>query len=254
MSAEAISAAQAASVQGALDSLVNDTRQIQTFVWANSAARTAQTGMIAGDFGFQTDTSTTYRYSGSSWVAFYPGSNVAMIPSSVAGTGVSFSSTTGVVTFTNATSVSVNGCFTSAFANYRINWDIPTTSATLNITMQLRASGTNAATGYDRLVNGGTGAVAAPTMANNLNQTSWQVAAASTSQHHSALELWRPAVAVGTVGLLTGNGLTNPPTAASTFATQQSNLFHRTATAYDGFTLTPSTGNFTGTLRIQGYN
>jgi hypothetical protein len=176
-----------------------------------------------------------------------------VIPTSVAGGGVTVDAV-GLVSFSAASSVTVNGCFTSTYANYRVVWDIPTTSANLNITMQLRVSGTSAATAYDRIVNGGTGAVAAPTMVNNLNQTSWQVAAATTAQHHSTLDLFRPAVAVGTVGLLSGIGLTNPPTAAGTFAIQQAGLFHRTATAYDGFTLTPSTGTCTGTLRIYGYN
>jgi len=44
------------------------TRQIQTFVWADNAARTAQTGMTAGDEGYQTDTDTAYRYDGTAWV------------------------------------------------------------------------------------------------------------------------------------------------------------------------------------------
>ena len=177
-----------------------------------------------------------------------------IIPTSVAGAGVSYDATTGLVTFTAASTISVNGCFTSIFANYRVMWDIPTTSANLNLTMQLRVAGANAATAYDRLINGGTGAIAAPTMVNNLNQTSWQMAAATTAQHHSILDLWRPAVAVGTVGMLQGVGLTNPPTAAGTWAIQQASVFHRTATAYDGFTIATSTGTCTGTLRIYGYN
>jgi len=179
---------------------------------------------------------------------------VGMIPTSVSGAGVSYNATTGLVTLTASSAIRVNGCFTSDFANYRIIWDIPTTSTNLNLTMQLRVGGTNAATAYDRIINGGTGAIAAPTMVNNLNQTSWQVAAATTAQHHSTLDLFRPAVAVGTVGLLSGIGLTNPPTAASTFAIQQAGLFHRTATAYDGFGIDTSAGTATGTLRIYGYN
>jgi len=43
------------------------TREIQTFVWADNAARTAQTGMTAGDEGYQTDTDTGYRYDGAAW-------------------------------------------------------------------------------------------------------------------------------------------------------------------------------------------
>ena len=171
----------------------------------------------------------------------------------VAGSGVSVDAT-GLVSFTAASSIIVNGCFSGSYANYRVVWDIPTTSTNNAMTMRLRFAGTDAATAYDRLVLGGTGAAATASVANNLNQTSWQVAAATTSQHHSTLELWRPAVAVATVGVLVGMGTTNPPTAAATFATQQANLFHRTATAYDGFSLTPSTGTFTGTLRVYGYN
>lgn len=44
-------------------------RQIQTFRWADSTARGAQTGMIAGDRGYQTDTAVEYIYNGSAWVA-----------------------------------------------------------------------------------------------------------------------------------------------------------------------------------------
>ena len=43
------------------------TRQIQSFLWADNAARTAQTGMVAGDEGYQTDTDTAYRYDGTAW-------------------------------------------------------------------------------------------------------------------------------------------------------------------------------------------
>ena len=48
---------------------IGNTRQIKTYKWADNAARTAQTGMTAGDEGYQTDTDTTYIYSGSVWRA-----------------------------------------------------------------------------------------------------------------------------------------------------------------------------------------
>lgn len=44
-------------------------RAIQTYKWANAAARTAQTGMSEGDIGDQADTDVQYRYSGSAWAA-----------------------------------------------------------------------------------------------------------------------------------------------------------------------------------------
>lgn len=50
------------SVQDALDS-----RQARSYVWANSTARGAQTGMSTGDIGYQSDTEVYYRYSGAAW-------------------------------------------------------------------------------------------------------------------------------------------------------------------------------------------
>ena len=47
---------------------VENVRQIQTYKWADNAARTAQTGMGAGDEGYQTDTDTNYRYDGAGWI------------------------------------------------------------------------------------------------------------------------------------------------------------------------------------------
>ena len=38
-----------------------------SYVWADAAARTAQTGMTVGAKGTQTDTGVTYRYNGTSW-------------------------------------------------------------------------------------------------------------------------------------------------------------------------------------------
>lgn len=70
LSIEDITAAMATSIQDAFDDKVNDTRQIQTFRWADSTARGAQTGMIAGDRGYQTDTAVEYIYNGSAWVTY----------------------------------------------------------------------------------------------------------------------------------------------------------------------------------------
>lgn len=70
MSAEAISAAEATSVQAALDTLINDSRQQQTYFWTDSSGRTSQTGMRVNDLGYQADTNITYRYNGSIWVAW----------------------------------------------------------------------------------------------------------------------------------------------------------------------------------------
>jgi len=52
----------ATSIQDALDS-----RQASSYVWADQAARDAQTGMANGNFGFQQDNSSLYMFNGTTW-------------------------------------------------------------------------------------------------------------------------------------------------------------------------------------------
>lgn len=53
---------QGASIQAALSK-----RERFDFVWANSAERTAQTGMVQGSRGYQVDTKSEYIYDNSAW-------------------------------------------------------------------------------------------------------------------------------------------------------------------------------------------
>lgn len=46
----------------------SDTRQFASYRWANAAARTAQTGMLERDMGYQADTATGYCYIGGVWL------------------------------------------------------------------------------------------------------------------------------------------------------------------------------------------
>jgi len=59
-------------VAGAWVALADLTQYTGTkyYRWVNAAARTAQTGMVAGDKGYQIDTAVTYRYNGSAWKAW----------------------------------------------------------------------------------------------------------------------------------------------------------------------------------------
>ena len=58
---------------------VENVRQIKTYKWADNAARTAQTGMVAGDEGYQTDTDANYHYTGSVWSPWVTGGTVGTI-------------------------------------------------------------------------------------------------------------------------------------------------------------------------------
>lgn len=68
---ETVFSVMAGSVQDALD-----VRQAHSYKWANATARGAQTGMAAGDSGYQSDTDTYWNYNGTAWD--YTGSTVQL--------------------------------------------------------------------------------------------------------------------------------------------------------------------------------
>lgn len=57
-----ITSAMATSVQNALD-----LREGHSFKWADSTEKSAQSGMLTGDTGYQEDNATFYIYNGTSW-------------------------------------------------------------------------------------------------------------------------------------------------------------------------------------------
>jgi hypothetical protein len=92
-----ITSAMATSIQNAFN-----VREIQSFSWANSTAKSAQVGMIIGDIGYQIDNLVYYRWNGSTWkiwakapAAYVPSFGVNLTPTS---TSVNFSVASGVVT------------------------------------------------------------------------------------------------------------------------------------------------------------
>lgn len=176
-----------------------------------------------------------------------------MIPTSVAGTGVSLA-TTGKVTFTTATSVSVNGCFTSEFESYRIIIDISATSTSLGGGIRLRASGTDASGSgtYVGRTSYGTGTTWA-TVTYGSGSTSFPYAAISATDHFIIIDINAPFLARATRAQIVGSGFTGTGTGAGT-ADSFINGKHTTASSYDGFSIIPSTGNITGSLTVYGYN
>jgi hypothetical protein len=157
--------------------------------------------------------------------------------------------TYGAVTFSAASSVSLNGVFTSEFDWYRVDF-FATTSGAANIGVNLRLSGTDAVTAYDRINQRGLNVT--NTVATSLNQTTWPVTITTvTGFHLGSLRLFNPALASPTVVVGLTGSTANPMTTADGAAYNMT-LQHRTATAYDGITLTPSTGTFTGTVRVYG--
>lgn len=169
------------------------------------------------------------------------------IPTSVSGSGVAFDSTTGVVTFTNATSMVINGVFTSAFRNYRIVLDSTGTAATH--AFNLRASGTNSITGYDN-----TELVARnATVTSNtlLNQAGWVLLGWAQTNAAWTLDLFDPQLALPTRAIMAGGSHANPAALSTANGFVSRYLSHRPTTAYDGIVIEFSAAQ-TGVLRVYG--
>lgn len=198
---------------------------------------------------YDTTLSAEYRKVAGAWEAIpavvSPGL-VPITPSSVAGTGVSLSGSQ--VIASAATSISVNGCFTAGYDHYKVFARLASSAAS-GSGMTLRASGTNATTAYDRQRVSGVSASASA--AQVLNGSSWEmVAALLIGTHVSEITLSNPADAIATVGTLITASTDNPMTVAA--GINNAAIQHRTATAYDGFTITPASGTLTGYIQIVG--
>lgn len=165
----------------------------------------------------------------------------------VAGSGVTLSG--GQVTFSAAATVSVNGCFSSAYDNYDIQYDlVGTANSWLHMKMRLAGTDNSSATYYDMYMyaGGGTASSAQRTAQSNGMLVGYTLTAGSISMG-SRIAVYAPALArptsVASFGSTDGTGIT---------IRLQSGL-HNTATAFDGFTITPiSGGTLTGVLRVYG--
>lgn len=177
---------------------------------------------------------------------------IPVIPTSVAvGSGSASVDAGGLVTFSGATSVSVNGCFTSAYLNYIILFNETAATAYADGNLRLRASGTDASNAYYRngILNDATSVMGF----NSSNDSNWGNALtthpATVGHAHSRIEIRDPQRAKPTTYQNTSHAWSGT---GSRFLT--SGGFHTTPSSYDGFTIYLSSGNFGGTFKIYGYN
>jgi hypothetical protein len=174
-----------------------------------------------------------------------PGGLAKIVPTSVAvGSGSGSVDANGNITFSSTTSLSVNGCFTSAYQNYKIVFNF-NPSDNDGMTLRLRLSGTDATGSTDykwsTLYMNGT------TVANNGGSstgTNYAIFSSTSTSNGSrgSWDIFSPNQAIPTSGVCT-----------RTYTTlgEYSHFVHTVSTAYDGFTI--AGGAFTGTIRIYGY-
>lgn len=224
---------------------------------AGTSAITSQSGIPAGDI--TSGTLATARLpiipvaNGGTGVTTGTGLAV-IIPTSVAvgsGTG-SYDSSTGQITFSGASSIAVNGCFTSTYRNYRlIASDLQSNTGYPGINFYLRASGTNATTEY---WNWGVRAVSSAGItqrgANATSAMEVLSGVGSGGKYQSiSMDITTPQIASNTTIMSQATGFDS-----SSAMWQNQSCFKNDSTSYDGFALLLSAGTFSGNIKIYGYN
>ena len=202
-----------------------------------------------------------YVWSGSAWVSVAseveslagfatqsyadntPGMRL-IVPSSIAvGSGSGSVSTNGTITFSGASSISVNGCFSSTYDNYLIiGYGTNTDNDYLNIRMRVGGVDNSTASSYiTQLLETSSSTVTG----SQVTQTSGRIARWFTTRGGFSATVYEPFLAV-TTSIRSAEKRQN--TILGDFA-----IHHTQATSYDGISFIPNTGTATGTIQIYGY-
>jgi hypothetical protein len=164
-------------------------------------------------------------------------------PSTIANSGGSASFADNTTTFTGVSSVSLNGVFTSTYPNYLILSRVDQSANTAN-NFRFRVAGTDSTASY-QLAFIGLNSVGAASNNNSNSGTSWDLYGANYSTNVTTV--FSPNLAVPTRGTVHTLAYTTVAIAGA------GGVYHNVSTAYDGFTLFPGTGTFTGTISVYGY-
>lgn len=178
-------------------------------------------------------------YDGATWISFLPNGLVYL-------TGASF---------TSATSVSLpNSTFTSAYRNYRLVFQITAAGSDADITMRLRASGSDiSSSNYDNAWTGFTNTAAASNVG-SVSNTAWNLGEIDTGAPwcYMMLDVIAPQVTTNT--FVTGQYAFVDKTGVAYVTRNGSGVF-RLTTSVDALTVISSAASaMTGVYRVYGYS
>ena len=151
----------------------------------------------------------------------------------------------GTVSFSAASSVSLNDVFSSTYENYLLL--LRTTASADNIQIRMRVSGSDdSSANYHNL---GLRITTTVDRVASYAQTSYRIAEFSTGKGAAQAVIYGPFLAALTQfnGLIT-NGYQSPMENGFQMGT------HNVATSYTGFTLLPASGTMTGNVSVYGFN
>ena len=236
--------------------------------FADSTARGSALGTAVAEgmvsYLNNTDSLEVYRTIGTaapSWqpVAFesYADAKSGLFPiapsSVVIATGSGTANALGQVSFTGATSVSLNGVFSSNYNSYRVIVSLSAASTSSALAVRFSSGGTidvtNSYTYAANAVNAagttGVSTASAQTYIPLMNLQS------GSSGHAGSFDVMAPAIANKTVMIYQGTGLDG---ASSLFRTLQGAGNSGTNNIHDGIAIVPLAGNITGNIQVFGYN
>jgi microcystin-dependent protein len=178
---------------------------------------------------------------------------VPVIPTSVTvSSGTGSVDASGLITFSGVGSIAFNSGFTSAYQNYRIVvWNIQSNTGYPGITVNLRASGTNATTEY---WNWGVRAVSSAGITQRgANATSGMevISAFGSGGKYQALtmDVTTPFIASNTIMQTQSTGFDT-----SSAVWQSQSCFKNDAVSYDGMAFTTTANTWSGSMKVYGYN
>jgi len=149
--------------------------------------------------------------------------------------------------FSAVASQSLDNVFTSTYENYRLAFNITSTSTTMTLGLKMRAGSDNSTNYYFSGIGGNLAGNAATIFNGSSNTTSATIGrSVATGIRSIVLDFISPALARTTI--------------FHGFYLDHGNLVHYTiggahevSTAFDGFSVIASTGNITGSLSLYGY-
>ncbi len=171
-----------------------------------------------------------------------------VIPSSVAvGSGTGSADSLGTVTFSLASSVSLNNVFSSTYTSYRIVLNVYGCSVSpVNMQFRLRKNGTDNSSGYYYSSYYGTFAGSNGIKFNGTNQTSAVIMAAGSTYYAGTFDLTSPTTKCRLSGTQTEGGPHD--------IIVVNGFYHDVVDTFDGFTLFPASGTAYGVINVYGYN
>ena len=182
---------------------------------------------------------------------------VKVVPSSVAvGSGTGSANTFGTVTFSGASSVSLNNVFSATYQSYLLLVNLTDNSNNdADIFLKWRNAGTDSSASYYSSYTG-INTLASPAVINKTQDPATEGHAigkmdnSTKNSQYITVDIVNSFVSNFTTCAFKGFGSTD----ASNLFSYNGGGNHRVTQSYDGLSLIAQNGNFTGTISVLGYN